>query len=83
MDCSGRHFTHVHSCDVNRVQSATEWTASVHTSHMPKPVVFKVLRNGLLGYILHMSKAVMSLAFKVYTEWTASVDTSDMPKAVM
>ena len=39
-----------------RVQSATEWTASEHTLHMPKPVitfVFKVLRNGLLRYILY------------------------------
>ena len=63
MDCFGTYFTHAQTCDVTRVQSATEWTAWVHTSHM--------------------SKAVMSLAFKVYTEWTASVDTSDMPKAVM
>ena len=33
----------------------TEWTASVHTLHMPKAVitfVFKVLRNGLLRCIL-------------------------------
>ena len=38
-----------------RVQSATQWAASVHTLQMPKPVitfVFKVLRNGLLRYIL-------------------------------
>ena len=38
------------------VQSATQWTASVHTFHMPKPVItfaFKVLRNGLLRYILY------------------------------
>ena len=43
MDCFGTYFTHVQSCDVPRVQSATEWTASVqlHT------------RNGLLWYILH------------------------------
>ena len=56
MDCFGTYFTHVQSCDVTRVQSATEWTASVHTSHMSKAVmkpVFKVLRNGLLRYILH------------------------------
>ena len=41
-------------CDNVRAQSATQWTASVHTLHMPKPVitfVFKVLRNGLLRYI--------------------------------
>ena len=27
------YFTHVQSCDVTRVQSATQWTASVQTSH--------------------------------------------------
>ena len=56
MDCFGTYFTHVQSCNVTRVQSATAWTASVHTSQMSKAVmlpVFKVLRNGLLRYILH------------------------------
>ena len=56
MDCFGTYFTHVQTCNVTRVQSATEWTASVHTLHMSKPVmqpVFKVLRNGLLRYILY------------------------------
>ena len=51
MDCFGTYFTHVQTCDDVRVQSATEWTASVHTLHMSKPVmtfVFKVLWNGLL-----------------------------------
>ena len=28
--------------DVTRVQSATQWTASVHTLHMPKPDVTRV-----------------------------------------
>ena len=48
---------HKESCDNVRVQSATAWTASVHTLHMPKAVitfVFKVLRHGLLRYILMM-----------------------------
>ena len=47
-------FTHAQTCDNVRVQSATKCTASVHTLHMPKPVitfVFKVLRNALLQYI--------------------------------
>ena len=39
MECFGTYFTHVQSCDVTRVQSATEWTASVHTSHMSKAVM--------------------------------------------
>ena len=36
MDCFGTYFTHVQTCNVTRVQSATEWTASVHTLHMSK-----------------------------------------------
>ena len=43
--CFGTYFTHVQTCDDVRVHSATEWTASVHTLHMSKPVmtfVFKV-----------------------------------------
>ena len=39
MDCFGTCFTHVQTCDVTRVQSATAWTASVHTLHMSKPDV--------------------------------------------
>ena len=31
MDCLGTYLTHVTSCDVTRVQSATQGTASVHT----------------------------------------------------
>ena len=34
MDCFGKYFTHVQTCDVIRVQRATEWTASVNISHM-------------------------------------------------
>ena len=47
--------------------SATQWTASVHTLHMPKPVitfVFKALRYGLLdkpGLETSGSHAVLSL----------------------
>ena len=29
MDCFGTYFTHVQTCDSSRVQSATQWTASV------------------------------------------------------
>ena len=44
------------TCDYVRVQSATQLTASVHALHVSKPVitfVFKVLRKGLLLYILY------------------------------
>ena len=36
MDCFGTYFTHVQTCNVTRVQSAMQWTASVHTLHMSK-----------------------------------------------
>ena len=39
MDCFGADFTHVQTCDVTRVQSVTEWTASVQTLHVSKPDV--------------------------------------------
>ena len=32
----------VQTCNVTRVQGSTEWTASVHTLHMPKPNVTRV-----------------------------------------
>ena len=38
-DCFGPYFTHAQSCDVTRVQSATEWTAWVHASHMSKAMM--------------------------------------------
>ena len=53
--CFGTYLKHVQTCDIVRVRRAAEWTASVHTWHMSKPVitfVFKVLRNGLLRYKL-------------------------------
>ena len=68
-DCFGTYITHVQTCDNVRVQSATQWTASVHTLQMSKLVitfVFKVLRNGLLRFILYkMSKLVITFVFKV------------------
>ena len=38
MDCFDTYFTHAQTCDDVHVQSATQWTASVHTLHMLKPV---------------------------------------------
>jgi len=50
------HTLHMSQPNVTRVQSATEWTAAVHTLQSPHlmQLVFKVLRNGLLRYILHL-----------------------------
>ena len=62
MDCFGTYFTHVQTCNVTRVQSATEWTASVHTLHMPKPNVTRVqsaTQWTASVHTLHMPKHVM------------------------
>ena len=34
-----QYFTHAQTCDKVRAQCAREWTASVHTVYMPKPVI--------------------------------------------
>ena len=87
MDCFGTYFAHAQSCDNVHVQSATEWTASVHTLHMPKAVitfVFQVLRNGLLRYIYFAhAQSCDNVRVPSATEWTASVHTLHMPKAVI
>ena len=55
------HCIHVGTCDVTRVQSGTEWIASVYTAYMSERVmslVFKVVRNGLHRYTLHTCRNV-------------------------
>ena len=62
MDCFSSYCTHVQTCDVTPVQSATEWTASVHTLHMSKPDVTRVQSATewtASVHTLHMSKPVM------------------------
>ena len=63
MDCFGTYFTHVQSCNVTRVQSATEWTASVHTSHMSKVVMQPRVQSATEWiasvHTSHMSKVAM------------------------
>ena len=44
MDCFGTYFTHARTCVNVRVQTATEWTASVQTFRTPKPVITFVLK---------------------------------------
>ena len=55
-----RYFTHVQTCNVTRVQSATEWTASVHTFHMWGEISsrWKILRHHLwnLGPGYHVGR---------------------------
>ena len=68
IDCFGTYITHVQSCDIVRAQSSMQWTASVHTLHMSKPVrrfVSKVPRNGLLRYMHYTRpKPVITFVFK-------------------
>ena len=68
-----------------RVQSATEWTASVHTLHMPKPNVTRVQSATewtASVHTLHMPKPNVTRVQSA-TEWTASVHTLHMPKPIM
>ena len=58
------------------VQSAAQWTASVHTFSMSRPVitfVFKVLRNGLLRYIIYTCATCDNIRVQSPTQWTPSV----------
>ena len=71
-----------------RVHSATQWTASLHTLHMPKGVktfVFKVQFYGMgcFGTYFTHSQRCENLRVQSATEKTASVHILRMPKAVM
>ena len=81
IDCFGTYFTHAQTCDNVRVPSATQWTASVRTLRMHKPVitfVFKVLRNGLTH-----AQTCDNVRVQSATQWTASVHTLHMHKPVI
>ena len=90
-DCFGTYFTHVQTCNVTHVQSATEWTASVHSqqlisAHMSKPNVTARVQSATEWtasvHTLHMSKPNVTRVQSA-TEWTASVHTLHMSKPVM
>ena len=85
MDCFGTYLTHVQTCDVTRVQSATQWTASVHTLHMSKPVnpCSKCYAMDCFGtYLTHVQTCDVTRVQSA-TQWTASVHTLHMSKPVM
>ena len=86
MDCFGTNVTHVQTCDVTRVRSATEWTASVHTLHMSKPVMYscsKCYGMDCFGtYVTHVQTCDVTRVQSA-TEWTASVHTLHMSEPVM
>ena len=78
MDCFRTCFTHVQTCDNVRVQSAAQWTASVHTLHMSKHVitfVFKVLMDCFPTYFTHV-QTCDNVRVQNAAEWIASVHTS-------
>ena len=78
MDCFGTYFKHAQTWNVTCVQSATEWTASVHTLHMLKPNVTRVqiaTEWTVSVHTLHMPKPNVTRVQSA-TEWTASVHTS-------
>ena len=82
MDCFGTYFAHAQSCDNVHVQSATAWTASVHTLHMPKAVitfVFKML-DGMdcFGTYFTHAQSCDNVCVQSATEWTASAHTLHM-----
>ena len=83
IDCFGTYCTHAQTCENVRAQSATQWTASVHTVHMPKPVttfVFKVLRNDCFRTYFAHAQTCDYVRVQSATQWTASVHTLHMPK---
>ena len=69
MDCFGTYFTHDQTCDNVRVKSATQWTASVHTLHMTKPVITFVFKSATQStaavHTLHMPKPVITFVLRV------------------
>ena len=77
MDCFGAHFKHVQTCDVTRVQSATVWTASVHTlTHVQTCDVTRVLSATEWISSVHTLTHVQTCdvtRVQSATEWTASV----------
>ena len=91
MDCFGTYLTHVQSCAVTRVQSATEWTASVHISHTTQGTAWYRLHTCpklwcnpcstcygmgcLAAYFTHVQSCDVTRVQSA-TQWTASVHTS-------
>ena len=82
MDCFGTYFTHVQTCNVTRVQSATEWTASVHTLHMSKPVCnpcSKCYAMDCFGtYFTHVQTCNVTRVQSA-TQWTAPIWRLPLP----
>ena len=77
LDCFGTYSTHAQPCDNGRVQSATAWTASVHSLHMPKPVDTYSTHAQTCDNIRVQSATCDNVRVQSATEWTASAQTCD------
>ena len=70
-----------------RVQSATRWTASVHTLHMSTTCDNFCFQNAMRWtasvHTLHMSTTCDNFCFQSASRWTASVYTLHMSKPVI
>ena len=82
MYCFGTYLTHAHSCDNVRVHSATQWTASVHTLHMPKAVHVQSATGRTASVHTH-AQSCDNVHVQSATDWAALVHTLHMPKAVI
>ena len=74
MDCLGTYFLYMPKPNVTRVQSATQWIASVHTLRAQSPTEWTAS-----VYTLHMPKPDITRVQRA-TQWTASVHTLHMPE---
>ena len=66
MDCFGTYSKNAQTCDNVRVQSAKQWTASVHTLQMPKPVIMLQSATQWIASVhtLHMPKPAITFVLK-------------------
>ena len=73
--CSGTYLTHAQTCDNVRVQSATQWTASVPSATQWTASV----------HTLHIAQTCDNVRVPPAAQWTASVHThaQKMPKPVI
>ena len=69
-------------CDNVRVHSATQWTASVHSLHMSKPVITFVFTDCFGTYFTHV-QTCDNVRVHSATQWTASIHTLHMSKPVI
>ena len=76
MDWFDKYFTHVQTCNVTRVQSATEWTAPVHSLHMSQTCNVTRVQSATewtASVILYTVQTYDVTRVQSATEWTAAI----------